>query len=124
MTGTANFSLKEFGCSCGCGENKVNLGLLEALQEVRDSLGEPMKITSGYRCEAHNMAVGGVNTSSHLKGWAADLAVHSSSYAYDIMEALFETKKFHRIGYGKMGGQLVLHVDIDINKTPRVLWGY
>ncbi len=124
MTGTSNFSLKEFGCSCGCGKNKVNPELLEALQEVRDFLGESMKITSGYRCEEHNMAVGGTPSSSHLIGWAADIAVPSSSYAYDIMEALFETKKFHRIGYGKMGGQLVLHVDIDINKTPRVLWGY
>ena len=124
MTGTANFSLKEFGCSCGCGKNEIKIELLEALQEVRDVLDDSMTITSGYRCEEHNKAVGGVNTSSHVQGWAADIAIPNSSYAYDIMEALFETKKFHRIGYGKMGGQLVLHVDIDVNKTPRVMWGY
>ena len=124
MPGTADFSLAEFGCSCGCGTNEIRPELLEALQEVRDVLNESMTITSGYRCEAHNKAVGGVNTSSHLKGWAADIAVPSSAYAYDIMEALFETKKFHRIGYGKMGSQLVLHVDIDVDKTPRVMWGY
>ena len=124
MPGTSNFSLKEFGCSCGCGTNKIKIDLLQALQEVRDALDEPMAITSGYRCEQHNKAVGGAPSSSHLKGWAADIAVPSSSYAYDIMEALFETKKFHRIGYGKMGGQLVLHVDIDIDKAPRVMWGY
>ena len=89
MPGTANFSLAEFGCSCGCGTNEIRPELLEALQEVRDVLNESMTITSGYRCEAHNKAVGGVNTSSHLKGWAADIAVPSSAYAYDIMEALF-----------------------------------
>jgi len=124
MAGTANFSLAEFGCSCGCGMNETKIELLHALQEVRTSLEEPMSITSGYRCEEHNKAVGGVNTSSHVQGWAADIAIPSSSYAYDIMEAIFATKKFHRIGYGKMGGQLVLHVDIDVNKTPRVMWGY
>jgi len=124
MTGTPNFSLTEFGCSCGCGENKVKIDLLEALQEVREELDQPMAITSGYRCEKHNLAVGGVSTSSHVQGWAADIAVPSSFYAYRILEALFKTKKFQRIGYGKMGGQLVLHVDIDPNKPPHVLWGY
>lgn len=124
MPGTPNFSLAEFGCNCGCGENKIKIDLLQALQEVRDVLDEPMTITSGYRCEQHNQTVGGKPSSSHLKGWAADIAIPSSSYAYDIMEALFQTKRFHRIGYGKMSGQLVLHVDIDLDKSPRVLWGY
>lgn len=32
-----------------------------------------LKITSGYRSEAVNIAVGGANTSQHLKGEAADL---------------------------------------------------
>lgn len=32
-----------------------------------------LKITSGYRCEKLNIAIGGSNTSQHLKGEAADI---------------------------------------------------
>lgn len=42
--------------------------LLEALQIIRDNLGKPIKITSGYRCPELNKLVGGVSNSSHTKG--------------------------------------------------------
>lgn len=41
--------------------------LLNALQLIRDALGKPIKITSGYRCEKLNLIVGGVPNSSHTK---------------------------------------------------------
>ena len=43
------------------------------LQPVRDKLGFPMTITSGYRSPALNRLVGGESTSQHLKGEAADI---------------------------------------------------
>lgn len=46
--------------------------LAETMDEVRDLLGHPVIITSGYRSEALNRAVGGVKTSDHIKGLAAD----------------------------------------------------
>lgn len=49
--------------------------LLCGLQTIRDALGKPINITSGYRCERLNNIVGGVRNSSHLKGWAADIQV-------------------------------------------------
>lgn len=42
------------------------------LQPIRDAWGKPIIVTSGYRCKALNKAVGGVSTSAHLSGWAAD----------------------------------------------------
>lgn len=42
------------------------------LQPIRDLLGVPMKITSGFRCKALNYAIGGVEGSQHLAGQAAD----------------------------------------------------
>ena len=36
--------------------------------------GKPLKVNSGYRCKALNAAVGGVPTSQHVKGEAADIA--------------------------------------------------
>lgn len=46
--------------------------LAETMDEVRELLGHPVIITSGYRSEALNRAIGGVKTSDHIKGLAAD----------------------------------------------------
>ena len=45
------------------------------LQPLRDAMGESIKIGSGYRCPQLNKAVGGVPTSQHVKGEAADLCI-------------------------------------------------
>lgn len=55
----------------------INLVYLAAyiLEPLRIAMNEPIKIGSGYRCEALNKAVGGVHNSQHLKGQAADLCI-------------------------------------------------
>lgn len=45
----------------------------EILQPIRDKLGKPITITSGYRSSALNKAVGGAKSSQHLRGEAADI---------------------------------------------------
>ena len=47
----------------------------EILQPLRDALGLPIKISSGYRCRELNadIEVGGAPTSQHVKGEAADI---------------------------------------------------
>lgn len=42
------------------------------LQPLRDAYGKPININSGYRCAELNKKVGGVATSQHTKGQAAD----------------------------------------------------
>ena len=44
------------------------------LQPLRDAWGKPLHINSGYRCPELNKAVGGVPTSAHQYGQAADVA--------------------------------------------------
>lgn len=46
----------------------------DVLQPLRTAWGRPMTINSGYRCPELNRAVGGVATSQHTKGEAADVA--------------------------------------------------
>ena len=48
------------------------------LDPLRAAYGMPITVTSGYRCDALNRAVGGVPTSVHKLGWAADLQVGGS----------------------------------------------
>lgn len=53
-----------------------NLKILAlALERVREKLGKPILITSGYRTPAHNQKVGGSRRSFHLQGMAADIVV-------------------------------------------------
>ncbi len=46
----------------------------EVLQPLRDAWGKPLRINSGYRCPELNRRVGGVETSQHIRGEAADVA--------------------------------------------------
>ena len=58
-------------------QKMINLVYLAAyvLEPLRVAMNEPIKISSGYRCEKLNKAVGGVYNSQHLKGQAADLCI-------------------------------------------------
>lgn len=48
------------------------LTLAKTLEKVRDVLGHPMTITSGYRNPELNRGIGGAIKSAHLQGYAAD----------------------------------------------------
>ena len=43
------------------------------LQPLRDYMGNAITVNSGYRCKELNALVGGVQTSHHLRGYAADI---------------------------------------------------
>lgn len=47
--------------------------LADYLDNIREKLGKPILVNSGYRCPVLNKAVGGVASSQHQKGLAADL---------------------------------------------------
>lgn len=55
----------------------INLVYLAAyvLEPLRVAMNEPVKIGSGFRCQALNRAVGGVSNSQHLTGQAVDLCI-------------------------------------------------
>lgn len=44
------------------------------LQPLRNTVGHPLRISSGYRCPGLNREVNGVPNSQHIKGEAADIA--------------------------------------------------
>jgi hypothetical protein len=58
-------------------QQMINLVYLTAyvLEPLRVAMDEPIKIGSGFRCQALNKAVGGVYNSQHLKGQAVDLCI-------------------------------------------------
>ena len=70
------FKGSEFICHCGnCPISIVSDDLLFRLDMLRNIFGEPLRISSGYRCWVHNASkeVGGKDQSRHLSGHGADI---------------------------------------------------
>lgn len=51
---------------------KDSIVFVVCIEEFRRWLGRPMTVTSWFRSEAVNKAVGGISTSNHLRGCAMD----------------------------------------------------
>jgi uncharacterized protein YcbK (DUF882 family) len=74
-----NFSVQEFACRDGSDEILIAPELVRLLQAIRDYLGVPITINSGFRTVAYNRRVGGARNSYHTRGMAADFwAAHNT----------------------------------------------
>lgn len=60
--------------------DNIVFGCRYVLQPVREQFGQPIIITSGYRCLVLNTLVGGVKNSAHKQGRAADIRIKHLSY--------------------------------------------
>ena len=70
---------------------------MEVLQPLRDFLGKPVVISSGYRCPELNKAVGGVRNSQHMKGEAADIHVENTEHLLKIMHFIMDETDFDQV---------------------------
>jgi len=100
-----NFSYSEFEAS----ETATRLGIdnhittfavrdavknlvVNLLQPIRDIYKQPMPINSGYRCYRLNKAVGGVASSQHCKGEAADIGIGTTKKVYNFAKKVKESR--------------------------------
>jgi hypothetical protein len=60
----------------------------EMLERIRSTLGCPVIVTSGYRGPALNRAVGGVTSSDHTRGRAADIVAPGYGSPYQVAKTL------------------------------------
>lgn len=112
-----HFTVREFACSDGSDEIRIDTKLVNYLEQIRTHFGVPIHITSGYRSPSHNAKVGGAKNSYHMKGMAADVVAKGvdpkriSQYAELIGIrgiGCYENKKF-------------THID---TRTSKTLWIY
>lgn len=89
--------------------NLYNL-VTRLLQPLRDKLGKPITVNSGFRSKAVNLAVRGSLTSQHSFGEAADIEVMGMSNR-DLAEFIMKNFKFD---------QLIL--EEHVNGDPRSGW--
>ena len=67
----------------------ANLEVLAmGLEDIRDILGHPMRVSSGYRCPKLNTAVKGSKTSAHMDGFAADFTCPAFGTPLAVVKAI------------------------------------
>jgi uncharacterized protein YcbK (DUF882 family) len=113
---TTNFSLGEFACKDGSQVPNDLLSniktLAQNLQVIRDTIGQPIQILSGYRSPEWNKKVGGKPKSYHMKAMAGDLAVKGMTpkQLHKVILKLIDEKKIKNGGLGLYAG--FVHYDV------------
>ena len=73
---TKNFSTNEMMCHCGCKDSEMDSDFMKILQEIREDMNRPLKISSAVRCEKHNMKVSSTGKNGpHVYRKAADIII-------------------------------------------------
>lgn len=115
------FSWSEFDSpdAPGSGKQYMNPAFIRMLDAIREEVGFPLVISSGYRTPAHNAKVGGVPDSAHTKGVAVDITAITDGQKRAIAKAAIR-QGITRIGWGRS----FIHLDIDASKPQNVAWSY
>lgn len=72
--------------------------LIEAVLDLlKEWYGKPIRVNSGYRCEALNEAIGGSKTSQHCLGEAADITAGSKEENKKLFEYIKDNLPFDQL---------------------------
>lgn len=112
-----HFSDDEMRCKCGCGQCLMDPNFLKLLDLIRDDVGEPLGVVSGYRCDKHDQEVNG--DGNHPTGEAVDIAAPLSRIRFKIISAAIK-RGIKRIGIAKT----FLHLDTVEEHPQDVVWIY
>lgn len=103
---TENFSLHEFRCRDGSDVPDDLMDnvreLAENLQVLRDHIGKPIRVISGYRSPKYNKKIGGARRSQHMLAKAGDLVV-SGMTPDEVKAAIVELIKEGKMKKGGVG---------------------
>jgi zinc D-Ala-D-Ala carboxypeptidase len=124
MSNWKNFRLDEFKCK-HCGENRIEHELIDKLQLLREDVGFPFLISSGYRCKDHPAEVNKNIPGTHAEGIAVDIAC-SHTQALKIVSAA-EGYGFTGLGVNQKGDERFIHLDISKTEAGRPrphIWSY
>ena len=82
-----HFKVKEFACKDGSQVVFIDSYLVSILDILRNEVGKPVIINSGYRTPKRNKEVGGAKYSYHMRGIAPDIRINGMS-AKEIADKL------------------------------------
>ncbi len=82
---------------------------MDKLQSLRNHLGKPLIVRSGYRSPSHNRAVGGAPASKHMLGTAFDIAMaNHDPVAFEAAAA----RAVGFLGFGTYPRLGFMHIDL------------
>lgn len=114
---SAHFSKSELCCK-DCGKCEVSLELVDALEALHSLGTEPILVDDGYRCPEHNAAVGGVKSSQHILGRAADIRIKGLSLQ-EMYERAIKIPAFRDGGIGVYDSSFI---HVDVRNTGEARW--
>ena len=97
----------------------LQYGVSMVLDPLRRIHQKPIIITSGFRCEKLNKAVGGVANSWHTKGNAADIHIKDENEAKEIFNILKALPSVDTVLFEHSHSSQWIPVQWDMTKTPR-----
>jgi len=103
-------------------KKKLESLIVNCLDPIREIYGKPINVSSGYRCEALNKAVGGATNSQHKKGEAADLVPAAGGNLRDIYKAIIKFGNYDQFIIEKSGGSQWAHVSYTSNPRRQILY--
>lgn len=105
-----HFTKREFACKCGCNLVEMDKSFVLRLDNLRERLGVPLTVSSGYRCPQHNATVSNSGYDGpHTTGRAADLKVMGHD-AYRLLMRAGDVG-FTGIGVAQSGQSRFIHLD-------------
>jgi uncharacterized protein YcbK (DUF882 family) len=117
------YTVEELACR-HCGLMLMDHEFMLKMVALRDIFGGPLKITSGYRCPAHNAAVASTgNAGPHTTGKAVDILIARVGATSLVRTAL--GMGFRGVGikaHGPDSGRIV-HLDM-VPRPEQILWTY
>lgn len=104
-------------------EVRKNLTALvgNVLDPLREWYGKPIYVNSGYRCPALNKAVGGVASSQHLTGQAADIDVNDRAENRRLMKHIEDNLDFDQLIWENGGAWVHVSYRADGRNRRQVL---
>lgn len=98
--------------------------LADFLEEVRKVCGAPLQITSGVRCPELNAAVGGVKTSQHLLGQAADIIPRGNGTIQEHFCKIYDSNLIYdQLILEESGGKIWIHISyVGMNGRRQALY--
>lgn len=121
------FTEDEMRCQCGCLQDGMSDTFMEKLTALRQDWGQPMTVSSGYRCVNHPIEARKDKPGAHASGRAADILIAGED-AYNFMCAALG-HGFTGIGVNQTGswGSRFIHLDdlqSDDGFSRPTLWSY
>ena len=118
------FTELELKCT-HCHKDGMNAAFMQKVEDLREEMGFPFIVTSGFRCENHPIEARKASAGAHTTGKALDISVTGTD-AYMLLEGALRAG-FTGIGVNQKGESRFIHLDTIESEDGRPrpwVWSY